>query len=127
MSFSAGGTPHNYPILLPVCLTHFLSPVILSAAHFTERWDTMADGEAVLEGPSKLRWSLHLAPLSRNAPSYRVSLCTSMDPASFTSVQGKLRTIKFGLGTDALDEGGAGLLCAAALHTTSRNKVCFFF
>ncbi len=46
-----------------------------------------------------------------------------MDPASFNSIQGKLRIIKFGLGTDALDEGGGGLLCAAALHTTSRNKV----
>jgi hypothetical protein len=100
VAFTCGGAAFKYPIALPVTLTHFLSPVILAAEHFGTRWDGMAEGECALEGSTKL----------------------VMDPASYNSVQGKLRTIKFGLGADALDEGGAGLLCAAALHTTSHNK-----
>eukprot|EP00615_Pteridomonas_danica_P012023 CAMPEP_0114353490 /NCGR_PEP_ID=MMETSP0101-20121206/18704_1 /TAXON_ID=38822 ORGANISM="Pteridomonas danica, Strain PT" /NCGR_SAMPLE_ID=MMETSP0101 /ASSEMBLY_ACC=CAM_ASM_000211 /LENGTH=1247 /DNA_ID=CAMNT_0001494355 /DNA_START=20 /DNA_END=3763 /DNA_ORIENTATION=- len=91
---------HKYPVQLPVTLTHFLAPIILNANHFMTRWDAMADNETIMEGPTKL----------------------TMDPASFMSVQGKLRTIKFGLGADALDEDGKGLLCAAALHTKTRDK-----
>jgi hypothetical protein len=100
ISFNMNNQSHKYPVKLPVTLTHFLAPIILNVNHFMTRWDAMAENETILEGPTKL----------------------TMDPASFMSVQGKLRTIKFGLGTDALDENGQGLLCAGALHTKTRDK-----
>jgi hypothetical protein len=101
VAFTAGGARYKYPIPLPLTLTHFLSPVVLGANHFGGRWDAMGVGnEAVAEGSTKL----------------------SMDPASFNSVHGRLRTIKLGLGLDALDESGEGLFCAAAMHTKTRQK-----
>jgi len=113
MSFLDGeslekSTAYKYIVPLPITLTHFLSPVILAQEHFMTRWEALAANEFAVEGPSKL----------------------SMDPASFASVQGRLRTIKFGLGEDALqdhattdDKGGsARLACCAALHTKTREK-----
>ena len=78
----------------------------LPVALWTVRWDAMGEAnECVVSGTSKL----------------------SMDPASFNSIQGRLRTIKFGLGDDALDQDGkSGLLCTAVLHTRTKSKVGTF-
>jgi len=100
LAFSLDGIHYKYILPLPLSLSNFLSPVMLTAEEFRTRWEAMEASEVAKKGPCK----------------------KSMDPANFDSLQGALRIIKLGIAHDALDGDGGGLCCAAALHTRYKDK-----